>query len=110
MGFAPCSASDLQNSGMQRNVFAAVSKKLNQDKLCRYDIQNLAKLFDSDSSYNKNLDGSRECAVCHMSSKKLLANGDAGDICPICKGLFQLGEKLFKSNRHFAVLSSPVFS
>lgn len=108
MGFAPCSASDLQNSGMQRNVFAAVSKKLNQDKLCRYDIQNLAKLFDSDSSYNKNLDGSRECAVCHMSSKKLIANSDAGDICPTCKGLFQLGEKLFKANRHFAVLSKAV--
>ncbi len=105
MGYAPCSAHDLQSSGLQGNVFAAVSRQLGQDKLCRYDGISLEKLFDSCSCYNKNIDGTRECAICHMSSKVLLDNGANGDICPTCQGLYDLGDKLFAKDKHFAILS-----
>lgn len=105
MGYAPCSARDLQSSDLQGNVFDAVSRQLGQDKLCRYDMGSLQKLFDSESCYNKNIDGTRECAICHMSSKILLDNGENGDICPTCQGLYELGAKLFAKDKHFAILS-----
>lgn len=105
MGYAACSAEVLQNSGAQRSVFAAVSRELNKDKQCRYDADNLAKLFDSESVYNKNLDGSRECSICHMSSRRLISD-EHGDICPACRGLYDFGQKLFAPRVVFAVLDT----
>ena len=99
LGYAFCSANDLRKSGSQRNIFAAVSRELNKDKLCRYDADSLSKLFDSNSIYNKNIDGSRECSICHLSSIELLKSKISnGYVCPTCKGLFELGEKLFKKD------------
>ena len=107
MGYAACSADALKNSGAQRSVFAAVGRQLNKDKQCRYDETNLAKLFDSESVYNKNLDGSRECSICHMSSCKLISD-EHGDICPSCRGLYDLGQKLFVPGKVFAILDRAV--
>lgn len=107
MGYVPCSADALRSSGAQRNVFAAVSKKLSDDKLCRYDAENLEKLFSTSSIYNKNLDGSRECNICHMSSRKLQSD-EHGDICPICRNLYDLGSKLFEPGKVFAVTAKQL--
>lgn len=108
MGFAACSANDLRESGEQRNVFAAVSRELNKDKLCRYDAESLEQLFDSNSIYNKNIDGSRECSICHLSSTELVKSKISdGYVCPTCKGLFDLGQNLFKKDI-FVVLDTEL--
>lgn len=108
LGYAACSANDLRKSGSQRNIFAAVSRELNKDKLCRYDADSLAKLFDSKSIYNKNIDGSRECSICHLSSTELVKSQISdGYVCPTCKGLFELGQNLFKKDI-FVVLDTEL--
>lgn len=110
MGSAPCAGDDLLASGSQRSVFAAVSENLNKNKLCRYDESELKELFDNQSSYNQNTDGSRECSVCHMSSTELIADNPIsdGDICPHCLGLYALGGKLFDKNKVFAILDTKI--
>ena len=107
LGYTVCSSNDLRESGSQRNIFAAVSQKLNKDKLCRYDADSLAKLFDSNSIYNKNMDSSRECSICHLSSTEL-EKSQISDVyvCPTCKGLFELGQELFKKDI-FVILDKP---
>ena len=107
MGSAECSADDLRSSGAQRSVFSAVSRELSKDKLHRYDEENLLKLFDSNSVYNKNLDGSRECSICHLSSRELVSD-EHGDICPSCRGLYDLGKQLFEPEKVFAVLDIAI--
>ena len=108
MGYAPCSANDLRSSGTQRNVFAAVSKELNKDKLCRYDVDSLEQLFDSNSIYNKNLDQARECSVCHLSSTELEKSPiSEGYVCPTCAGLYKLGELLFQKEA-FVILDTAI--
>lgn len=107
MGWQPCSADALRSSGAQRSVFAAVGRRLSSDKLCRYEQENLLKLFASSSVYNKNLDGSRECSICHLSSRELI-DDEHGDICPSCRGLYDLGKQLFEPGKAFAVLDSAV--
>lgn len=107
MGQQSCSADDFLSSDAQHSVFAAVNRKLERDKLRRYDKEILSKLFDSSSAYNKNLDDSRECSICHMSSRELI-NDKYGDICPSCRGLYDLGKKLFESGKVFVVLDIAV--
>lgn len=109
MGYTQCSADDLRGSETQRNAFAVVSKELNKDKLCRYNEQSLEKLFDCNSIYNKNIDGSRECAVCHMSAKKLeKSNTTETYVCSSCNGLSKFGEILFNEGNVFAVLNKNI--
>lgn len=109
MGYAQCSANDLRSSGTQRNVFAAVSKELNKDKLCRYDADSLEQLFDSNSIYNKNMDKARECSICHLSSTELqkVDNISEGYVCSTCAGLYELGGGLFQKEV-FVVLDTAV--
>ena len=109
MGYAQCSANDLRSSGTQRNVFAAVSKELNKDKLCRYDADSLEQLFDSNSIYNKNMDKARECSICHLSSTELqkVDNISEGYICSTCAGLYELGGVLFQKEV-FVILDTAV--
>lgn len=109
MGYAQCSANDLRSSGTQRNVFAAVSKELNKDKLCRYDADSLEQLFDSNSIYNKNMDKARECSICHLSSTELqkVDNISEGYVCSTCAGLYELGGVLFQKEV-FVILDTAV--
>lgn len=109
MGYAQCSANDLRSSGTQRNVFAAVSKELNKDKLCRYDADSLEQLFDSNSIYNKNMDKTRECSICHLSSTELqkVDNISEGYVCSTCAGLYELGGVLFQKEV-FVILNTAV--
>lgn len=108
LGSAQCSANALRSSGAQRNVFAAVSRELNKDKLCRYDVGSLEQLFDSNSVYNKNIDKSRECSICHLSSTELQKSEISdGDVCPTCAGLYKLGEVLFQKEV-FVILDTEI--
>lgn len=96
----PCSADDFSvRGGGAGKVFQKVSQALGQKKLCRYDEQQLTALFDGQSKYNKDTDGSRECAICHTASPSadLQPYGeDTGDgaeeACASCNALFRLGK------------------
>lgn len=103
IGFAECSAENIMQSGQQRNIFAAVSKELNRDKICRYDGDTLQNLFAETS----NEDHSRECAVCHSSALELLENSviSEGAVCPLCIGLYKLGEQIIYNRSDFAISS-----
>lgn len=110
LAYTPCSAEDLLESNTQNSAFAAVSRELNKDKISRYDCESLEELFDENSKFNKNNDGTRECAVCHLSSGELTANSITGEgfICPNCKGLFEMGAGLFDKEKIFALYQEPV--
>ncbi len=110
IGYAECSANDLRESNQQRNIFAAVSKKVNEDKLSRYSEDTLSELFNPSGRYSVLKDGSRECSICHTSSSTLVQYGDADSdtetlACPLCKALYILGEKIFDKNKVFVVSS-----
>lgn len=109
MGYVSCSANDLRSSSTQRNIFSAVSKELNKDKLCRYDADSLEQLFDSNSVYNKNMDKVRECSICHLSSTELqkVDNISEGYVCLTCAGLYQLGGVLFQKEV-FVILDTAI--
>ncbi|MDO4921638.1 MAG: type III-A CRISPR-associated protein Cas10/Csm1 [Phascolarctobacterium sp.] len=103
LGFAECSADDLMESGQQRNIFAAVSKALNKDKLCRYGVGTLQNIF---AEINDEAHG-RECSVCHSSSSVLLEDASLSDgyICPLCLGLYKLGAQILNNESVFAITS-----
>ena len=101
----PCSAADFSSEGGGTGkVFQRLSQVLSEKKLCRYDEQQLAELFNPDSSYNKDTDSSRECAICHTSSRvdELRPYGDSEDTaeeaCPSCNALFLLGKSSLEGN------------
>ena len=77
-------------------VFQRVSRKLSEEKLCRYSESQLQDMFDPQSSINKTLDESRECGICHTSSKELLYYNDEDDTlaCDFCRNLYVLGKKM----------------
>ncbi|MBQ9763064.1 MAG: type III-A CRISPR-associated protein Cas10/Csm1 [Phascolarctobacterium sp.] len=102
VGLAECSANELMVSDKQRSVFATVSQSINFDKLNRYDVNTLSKLFVVGSEYNSNIDNGRECGVCHTSSANLQPY-DEGNICPICLGLLNFGKKILDGDIVFVV-------
>lgn len=101
----PCSADDFfTEGGGTGKVFQRLSQALSEKKLCRYNEQQLADLFNPDSCYNKDTDSSRECAICHTSSRvdELRPYGDldgaAEEACPSCNALFLLGKSSLEGN------------
>lgn len=109
LGYAACSAENLLESNAQNSAFAAVSRELNRDKISRYDSESLEELFNENSKYNKNIDSTRECAVCHISTDELIENPmGEGYVCPNCKGLFELGGRLFDKDKIFAMYQEPL--
>lgn len=109
----PCSADDFSvHGGGAGMIFQKVSQSLGRKKLCRYDRNQLTGLFDARSMYNKDTDGSRECAICHTSSPAadLRPYGDdtgdgAEEACTSCNALFQLGKSSLTASM-FAVSTS----
>lgn len=101
LGYAKCSAEDLMESKLQRNIFAAVSRVVNADKLSRYDRNMLEKMFDS-SYINDNLANGRECGVCHTSVNKLVKDDEAY-ICSNCFNLRQIGAVLLQEKAVFVI-------
>lgn len=78
--------------------FKRVSEALSKKKLRRYNENQLEKIFDPESSINKNLDNARECGICHDSSRELSYYNDEDDTlaCETCRNLYIMGKKMLE--------------
>lgn len=100
MGCSPCAANDfmVNSSNALGNIYRQVRNQIVLQKHRRYDANQLSALFQPESFLNRVEDGTRECSICHTSSKKLSIYADSEDTwaCDICCSLRNLGEKLLK--------------
>lgn len=85
------------------SIFSAVNRKINQDKTNYYNEALLKKLFTPGSKYSVNQEKTRECSICHNSSMQLAVYDDDKLICPICAGLYRLGENILKDDSIFLI-------
>ena len=107
LGSATATAAELIQS--QRTLFRKVSQSVGEAKTKRYSEQHLTDLFNSNSLYNTVLHGERECSICHTSTATLSPYGKDTDAeaCPICNGLYRLGDQIVDSRDTVFVLASP---
>ena len=107
LGSATATAAELIQS--QRTLFRKVSQSVGEAKSKRYSEQHLADLFNPNSTYNTVLHGERECSICHTSTATLSPYGKDTDAeaCPICNGLYRLGEQIVDSRDTVFVLARP---
>ena len=107
LGSAIATADELIQS--QRTLFRKVSQSVGEAKSKRYSEQHLADLFNPNSTYNTVLHGERECSICHTSTATLSPYGKDTDAeaCPICNGLYRLGEQIVDSRDTVFVLARP---
>lgn len=107
LGSATAAADELIQS--QRTLFRKVSQSVGEAKSKRYSEQHLADLFNPNSTYNTVLHGERECSICHTSTATLTPYGKdtEADACPICNGLYRLGEQIVDSRDTVFVLARP---
>lgn len=107
LGSAIATATELIQS--QRALFRKVSQSVGEAKSKRYSEQHLADLFNPNSTYNTVLHGERECSICHTSTATLSPYGKDTDAeaCPICNGLYRLGEQIVDSRDIVFVLARP---
>ncbi len=103
MDYVECSANELMNSSEKNTlgeIYRDVGEKISKDKLQRYDYDQLSALFDPDSVINNEANsGNRECSVCRNSVRKLRAvKWSDGEVCPVCEGTYELGNRLAKIN------------
>lgn len=105
-GSATATAAELIQS--QRTLFRKVSQSVSEAKAKRYSEQHLTDLFNPNSTYNTVLHGERECSICHTSTATLSPYGKDTDAeaCPICNGLYRLGEQIVDSRDTVFVLAS----
>ena len=105
LGSATATADELIQS--QRTLFRKVSQSVGEAKSKRYSEQHLADLFNSNSTYNTVLHGERECSICHTSTATLSPYGKdtEAEACPICNGLYRLGEQIVDSRDTVFVLA-----
>lgn len=105
LGSATATADELIQS--QRTLFRKVSQSVGEAKFKRYSEQHLADLFNSNSTYNTVLHGERECSICHTSTATLSPYGKdtEAEACPICNGLYRLGEQIVDSRDTVFVLA-----
>ena len=107
LGSATATADELIQS--QRTLFRKVSQSVGEAKSKRYSEQHLTALFNPNSLYNTVLHGERECSICHTSTATLSPYGKDTDAeaCPICNGLYRLGEQIVDSRDTVFVLARP---
>ena len=107
LGSATATADELIQS--QRTLFRKVSQSIGEAKSKRYSNQHLTALFNPNSLYNTVLHGERECSICHTSTVTLSPYGKDTDAeaCPICNGLYRLGEQIVDSRDTVFVLARP---
>ena len=107
LGSATATADELIQS--QRALFRKVSQSIGEAKSKRYSEQHLTDLFNPNSTYNTVLYGERECSICHTSTATLSPYGIGTDAeaCPICNGLYRLGEQIVDSRDTVFVLARP---
>ncbi len=107
LGSATATADELIQS--QRTLFRKVSQSVGEAKSKRYSKQHLTALFNPNSLYNTVLHGERECSICHTSTATLSPYGKdtEAEACPICNGLYRLGEQIVDSRDTVFVLARP---
>lgn len=107
LGSATATADELIQS--QRALFRKVSQSVGDAKSKRYSEQHLTDLFNPNSTYNTVLHGERECSICHTSTATLTSYGKdtEAEACPICNGLYRLGEQIVDSRDTVFVLALP---
>lgn len=107
IGSATATADELIQS--QRTLFRKVSQSVGEAKSKRYSEQHLRDLFNPNSTYNTVLHGERECSICHSSTAILSPYGKdtESEACPICNGLYRLGEQIVDSRDTVFVLARP---
>ena len=110
LGSATATADELIQS--QRTLFRRVSQSVGEAKSKRYSEQHLADLFNPNSTYNTVLHGERECSICHTSTVALSPYGKDTDAeaCPICNGLYRLGEQIVDGRDTVFILARPNIS
>ncbi|WP_196599019.1 type III-A CRISPR-associated protein Cas10/Csm1 [Pectinatus frisingensis] len=121
MGYQECSAVNFMVPESNRNadgdyeqigeIFRILSNKLSQQKLCRYNQEQLSAMFDPASNINRTRDGSRECGVCHTSSVDKLdefhgKHDGNTQACNLCNKLYDFGKKIISDKNIFAVIES----
>ena len=92
----PCSPSDFmdrEQGGM--TLFGKLANQLNNAKKHRYNEQQLRRVFYG----KKELDEDRECSVCRVSHQLSHHQRMESDVCPVCSGLYSLGDDLAGLNR-----------
>lgn len=106
LAYEACSPNELMSEGSKSesgtgSVFKRLSRKLSKKKLARYDSESLTDLFEHSSPHNKNINGERECGICHISSRKL-GSYSARDselmVCASCNNMYELGSKVLSSD------------
>lgn len=105
LAYDECSPNELMSSGSKAQsgasqVFRRLSSKLSIKKLSRYDSESLEDLFEHTSTLNKNINGERECGICHISSRKLeryAAPGSELPVCASCNNMYKLGSMVLKN-------------
>ena len=107
LGSTTATAAELIQS--QRTLFRKVSQSVGEAKAKRYSERHLTDLFNPNSLYNTVLHGERECSICHTSTATLSPYGKDTDAeaCPICNGLYRLGEQIVDSRDTVFVLARP---
>lgn len=121
MGYQECSAINFMVPENNRDVnddyeqigeiFRILSNKLSQQKLCRYNQEQLSTMFDPISDINRTRDGSRECGICHTSSVDKLdefhgKHDGNTKACDLCNKLYDFGKKIISDKNIFAVVES----
>ena len=99
MAWTPCKPAEFigETENGAGEPFRRVSELLSKQKLCRYSEEQLADMFTPDSYCNKTQDGTRECGICHTSSRQLAPYGDTDDdtlACQSCRNLYHLGQRM----------------
>lgn len=117
IGFSECSAMDLMHSDEQHSIFDDVNSEANFNNYTRYNKEALTQLFSFDGKYNVLADNTRECSICHTSTKELFPydyDKDYDDedtislACPSCLGLYKLGELILTKNLLFIISDTKV--
>ncbi|MBB5335486.1 type III-A CRISPR-associated protein Cas10/Csm1 [Pectinatus brassicae] len=89
-------------------LFRKLSSKLSKQKLCRYNKQQLIKMFDPQSAINKTRDGIRECGICHTSTAVLAdfhgSNDGNTKACILCNKLYDFGREIIAEDKTIFVV------
>ena len=91
------STNDMPSLNHKRNtadVFKSLSANLSESKLKRYTEDQLQKLMDPESDFNKLENNERECSVCKTSQKELEERDNIGVACENCDALYRFGKEL----------------
>lgn len=95
-GYAPCSVQVLENKeqGSLSKLYHEVSVQISKAKLARYSATDILSLN------NRNIDGNRECRICHRTGKT-----DDNETCYLCSALIAMSKSI-QEDEYFVVLNS----